>query len=210
VREVVIVGAGGMGRTWAEAMERANAEGADFDLLGFLDDGDIDAAVLDGYPPLLGPTDRLAEFGVDYFLGLGQPRDRRRFDAVASDLGLEPVVVAHPAGEVHRNSVMAPGSGIIGNGLIGASARLGCHTHVSWNGVIAHDCVLGDFVSIRSGVQLAGHVVVEDDCIIGMGAIVLEGLTVGAGAMVGAGAVVTKDVSPGVTVVGMPARLVER
>ncbi len=205
-----MVGAGGMGRTWAEAIERANAEGADFDLLGFLDDGEVDLAVLGGYPPLLGPTDRLAEFGVDYSLGLGQPRDRRRFDAVASDLGLEPVVVAHPAAAVHRNSVMAPGSGIIGNGLIGASARLGRHTHVSWNGVIAHDCVLGDFVSIRPGVQLAGHVVVGDDCIIGSGAIVLEGLTVGAGAMVGAGAVVTKDVPPGVTVVGMPARLVER
>jgi acetyltransferase-like isoleucine patch superfamily enzyme len=105
---------------------------------------------------------------------------------------------------------MAPVSGITGKRLIGASARLGRHTHFSWSGKIAHDCVLEDFVSIRPGVQLAGHVVVEDDCIIGSVAIVLEGLTMGSGAMVGAGAVVTQDVPPGVTVVGMPARLVER
>lgn len=47
-------------------------------------------------------------------------------------------------------------------------------------------------------------------CSIGGGAVILPGVTVGAGAMVGAGAVVTKDVPPGVTVVGNPARILER
>ena len=40
----------------------------------------------------------------------------------------------------------------------------------------------------------------------GAGAIVLPGVTVGDGAIVGAGAVVTRDVAPGVRVVGNPAR----
>ena len=43
---------------------------------------------------------------------------------------------------------------------------------------------------------------------LGAGAVILPGLTIGAGAMVGAGAVVTRDVPPGVTVVGNPARAV--
>jgi acetyltransferase-like isoleucine patch superfamily enzyme len=45
---------------------------------------------------------------------------------------------------------------------------------------------------------------------IGSGAVILAGITVGAGALVGAGAVVTRDVTPGTTVAGSPARLLLR
>lgn len=48
--------------------------------------------------------------------------------------------------------------------------------------------------------------VVDDDASIGSGATILCGVRIGAGAQVGAGAVVTKDVAPGTTVVGNPAR----
>ena len=44
---------------------------------------------------------------------------------------------------------------------------------------------------------------------IGSGAIVLGGVTIGEGALIGAGAVVTRDVEPGATVIGNPARLFE-
>ena len=47
---------------------------------------------------------------------------------------------------------------------------------------------------------------VEDEASIGSGATILGGVRIGAGALVGAGAVVTKDVAPGATVVGNPAR----
>jgi UDP-2-acetamido-3-amino-2,3-dideoxy-glucuronate N-acetyltransferase len=47
---------------------------------------------------------------------------------------------------------------------------------------------------------------VEDGASIGSGATILGGVTIGAGATVGAGAVVTRDVPPGATVVGNPAR----
>jgi UDP-2-acetamido-3-amino-2,3-dideoxy-glucuronate N-acetyltransferase len=48
--------------------------------------------------------------------------------------------------------------------------------------------------------------VVEENASLGSGAVILGGLTIGEGALVGAGAVVTKDVEPGATVVGNPAR----
>ena len=47
---------------------------------------------------------------------------------------------------------------------------------------------------------------IEDDAWIGIGAIILKGVTIGAGARIGAGAVVTRDVAAGSTVVGNPAR----
>lgn len=51
-------------------------------------------------------------------------------------------------------------------------------------------------------------VTVEDDVWIGAGAIILPGITVGKGSVVGAGSVVTKNVPPGVTVAGNPARII--
>ncbi|MBA3483980.1 MAG: acyltransferase [Pirellulales bacterium] len=52
-------------------------------------------------------------------------------------------------------------------------------------------------------------VVIEDDVHIGIGAIILKGVYVGAGARIGAGAVVTANVPPGATVQGNPAQLVD-
>lgn len=51
--------------------------------------------------------------------------------------------------------------------------------------------------------------IIEDDAWIGIGAIVLKGVRIGAGARVAAGAVVTADVAPGATVAGNPARVRE-
>ncbi len=50
------------------------------------------------------------------------------------------------------------------------------------------------------------EVVIEDDCDIGIGTIILPGRRVGRGAIIGAGAVVTHDVEPYVIVAGVPAR----
>ncbi|CAN5385909.1 hypothetical protein BH23ACT9_BH23ACT9_05330 [soil metagenome] len=52
-------------------------------------------------------------------------------------------------------------------------------------------------------------VVIDDDVQIGVGAIVLKGVHIGAGARIGAGSVVTRDVAPSATVAGNPARMVE-
>ncbi len=49
--------------------------------------------------------------------------------------------------------------------------------------------------------------VVRDGASIGSGAVILGGIEIGAGSLVGAGAVVTRDVAPGETVAGVPARL---
>jgi acetyltransferase-like isoleucine patch superfamily enzyme len=50
---------------------------------------------------------------------------------------------------------------------------------------------------------------VERRASIGSGAVILCGVTIGAGALIGAGAVVTRDVAPGETVAGVPARVQE-
>jgi acetyltransferase-like isoleucine patch superfamily enzyme len=63
---------------------------------------------------------------------------------------------------------------------------------------------------IMDGPLRVAPVLLDDGCDVGVGAIVLPGVTVGRGAQVGAGAVVTRDVPPGAIVAGVPARVIGR
>ena len=77
---------------------------------------------------------------------------------------------------------------------------------------IAHDCVVGDFVTLAPRASINGNVHVADHAYIGTGAVLKQGrpgspLVIGEGAVVGMGAVVTKNVAPNTTVVGNPARV---
>ena len=82
--------------------------------------------------------------------------------------------------------------------------------------VIGETSEVGDDVTLYHGVTLGGtslekgkrHPTLEDGVIVGSGAQILGPVTVGAGARIGANAVVLKDVAPGVTMVGIPARQV--
>ncbi|HEX5803757.1 MAG TPA: serine O-acetyltransferase [Azospira sp.] len=83
--------------------------------------------------------------------------------------------------------------------------------------VIGETAVIGDDVTLYHGVTLGGtswnkgkrHPTLENGVVIGAGAKVLGPITVGAGAKVGSNAVVVKDVPPGTTAVGNPARIID-
>jgi serine O-acetyltransferase len=82
--------------------------------------------------------------------------------------------------------------------------------------VIGETAVIGDDVTLYHGVTLGGtswkpgkrHPTLEGGVLVGCGAKILGPITVGAGARVGANSVVISDVPPGVTVVGIPGRIV--
>lgn len=88
---------------------------------------------------------------------------------------------------------------------------IGRQFHANLYSYVAHDCVIGDFVTFAPAVRCNGNIVIEDHAYIGTGAILKQGkpgqpLVIGRGAVIGMGAVVTKDVPPGMTVVGNPAK----
>ncbi len=109
---------------------------------------------------------------------------------------------------------------------IGARCKIQSHTFICAGVVIEDEVFVGHGVmfvndkrprAVRDDGELQTEAdwellqtLVERRASIGSGAVVLGGVRIGAGALIGAGAVVTKDVSPGATVAGVPARLTGR
>lgn len=96
-----------------------------------------------------------------------------------------------------------------------SNIQIGRHFHANLYSYVEHDCVIGDFVTFAPGAKCNGNVHIHDHAYIGSGAILKQGtpdqpLVIGIGAVVGMGAVVTKNVPAGATVVGNPARILER
>jgi len=92
-----------------------------------------------------------------------------------------------------------------------SNARIGRHFHANIYSYVAHDCIVGDFVTLAPGAKINGNVVLEDGAYVGTGAIVKQGTpgkptVIGKGAVIGMGAVVTKSIPAGTVVVGNPAK----
>ena len=90
--------------------------------------------------------------------------------------------------------------------IIAPEAKLGRECIINTNASVDHECILGDGVEVGPGATLCGLVTVDVNGWICAGATILPRIKIGADAIVGGGAVVTKDVSAGQTVVGVPAR----
>jgi len=91
--------------------------------------------------------------------------------------------------------------------------RIGDATSIQDNSVVhvtggVSGTVIGSRVTVGHGVVVHACTV-EDDCIIGMGSIILDQARIGSGSIVGAGALVTPgtDIPPGSMVMGSPARV---
>ena len=96
-----------------------------------------------------------------------------------------------------------------------SNIKIGKFFHANIYSYVAHDCVIGDYVTKTKKKKCKGNIHIEDHAYIGTGAVIKQGtpekpLVIGKGAIVGMGAVVTKSVAAGTTVVGNPARILEK
>jgi sugar O-acyltransferase (sialic acid O-acetyltransferase NeuD family) len=136
---------------------------------------------------------------------------RRRLSSKCVSDGIQDLSVAAPTARLYDNCEVGPGSILCDFVTLTSDIKIGKYFHANIYGYVAHDCVIGDFVTFAPAVRCNGNVTIEDGAYIGTGAILRQGspgnpLVIGAGAVVGMGAVVTKNVPEGSTVVGNPAK----
>ena len=167
--------------------------------------------------PILGGDEllpRLIQSGVNHFavgLGaIGDTRPRQRLFELGISYGLKPLCVIHPTAIISPHAVLGEGDQILPGSILNTGAVLGQNVIVNSGAIVEHDCQVNDHVHVATGARLASTVRVGAGAHIGAGAVIRQCITIGARAVIGAGAVVVKDVAPGSTVVGVPARPINR
>lgn len=208
-----LIGAGGFGR---EVMPLLRAQVAN-ELadgtaeLRFVVEGTPDTPVVNNIPVVSIEAFR-AFAGHKYFnIAIADSYAREQIAATLEAAGARPISI-HAANSVCLDSNdIAKGAIFCSFSMTTSNARIGRFFHANIYSYVAHDCEIGDFVTFAPGVKCNGNVRIEDHAYIGTGAVIREGrggrkTTIGRGAVVGMGAVVLKDVPPGTTVIGNPAR----
>jgi sugar O-acyltransferase (sialic acid O-acetyltransferase NeuD family) len=141
-----------------------------------------------------------------FVVACGANDRRMELTELLTGKGVSLASVFHPAAVISPSSRIDDGSAILAGAIIGPRAALGRGVIVNHGASVDHDCCIEDFANLSPGARLGGRVHVGGSVFIGMNATVLPGLRLGERAVIGAGAVVTRDVEPNVTVVGVPAR----
>ena len=204
---LVIIGAGGFGREVLDLVRDVNSAAPTFDFLGFLDDGEVNADLLQRLGArLLGPSSQFADIAASYVIGIGASEPRSRIDALARSLGRKAAILRHPSATTGSDVQIGDGAVIAAGTRLTTHIVVGRHAHLNANCTVGHDTIVEDFATLYPGVHLSGGCVIEERATLGTGCVILPNVRVGRGAVVGAGAVVVRDVAPNTTVVGAVAR----
>lgn len=209
-KPMIILGAGGHSKVLIDALQRQSAN-----IIGITDpDPDLQGRDVMRIP-IIGDDDSILQYGVSDIVlvnGLGKVNrfnKRMQIYDTFKERGYMFTRVIHPSAIISPGAYIAEGVHVMAGAVIQTLATIGVNTIINTRASVDHECIIGDHVHIAPGATISGGVGIGDNVLIGTGAIIIQGIHVGASSIVGAGAVVTEDVMEGVTVMGIPARVVK-
>ncbi|MEM8831456.1 MAG: acyltransferase [Cyanobacteria bacterium P01_G01_bin.19] len=129
-------------------------------------------------------------------------------NSVCLDSGV--IIRTHDGGQVEigEHTYIGPYSSLVGHGKIeiGKDCRIASHCSIC-----AHNYNFNETATAirKQGINFKG-ITIEDDCWLGSGVRVVDGVTIAQGSVIGTGAVVTKDIPPYSIAVGVPAKVVSK
>lgn len=208
---IAIFGAGGLGRETVCFLNILNKEGADWNFIGFFDDGVEKGTQVSHFGEVLGGVEELNAWHEDLALiiAIGSPISVRGVrDRIVNQKIYFPNIIASSVEFTDEQSFS------IGEGnIIGGDCRFTCDVHIgSFNlfnsGVIVgHDAVVGDYNIFMPEVRVSGEVKIGDCNLFGIASIILQQLKVGNNIRLGAGSVLMTKPKEGNLYMGNPAKL---
>ncbi|MDP3651360.1 MAG: acetyltransferase [Rhodoferax sp.] len=184
-RRLLIVGAGGHGRSVAEAVFAAGI----YDVLGFVDDTALGIVQVGGYP-VLGTTDDLSAHRTSADIAIVAVGNNALRETLCDKLlaaGFELATVVHPLAFVSPSAAVGLGSAILAGAIVGAGARLGSGVILNCGAVVDHDAQVHDYGHLGVNACMSGGSVLgrrawmQAGSALGYGAKVDDGVVLQAG-----------------------------
>jgi sugar O-acyltransferase (sialic acid O-acetyltransferase NeuD family) len=209
-----LVGAGGFAREVMPYIKQDLAQTRQNCRAVYIDIVDTPRVVNDA--PVISEKEFFESESVKYFnVAIDNPKLRKSISQKYIEMGGVPKSIIASNSIFLDSNTIEPGAIFCTYSMVTANAKIGKFFHANIYSYVAHDCLVGDFVTFAPGVKCNGNVVIEDGVYVGTGAVIKQGtsknpIVIGSNAIVGMGAVVTKNVEPNQTVVGNPARPIVR
>jgi len=201
---LLVVSAGGFGRATASLARSDLGCGTAWDVKGFLDSR-TDLYNPSDLPIVGDPGTYRVQEGDIFICALGDPAAKRRYteNLRAQDANF---IVLRPDLTTGERVRLSPGGLFERKVSLGPDVSVGAFVTILSTTIVGYDVQIGDYCQIGSFVFIGGGARIGNDVVIHPHATILPGVAVGDGAVVGAGAVVIRDVAPGTTVMGNPAK----
>lgn len=206
MKELIIIGAGGMGRTMFDLARESYGYETEFVIKGFIDDN-LEALVgFKNYPPIIGTIADYMPCENDVFVCSIGGRSRNACIEKLLTKGAEFIPLIHQTARIGTNVRMGKGNLIGAFTTVAADACLGNYNFIQSLTIIGHDVRIGDWNRIDSQVMMVGATMVGNRNMIHTGAMINHNVHIGDDCTIGACSFVTMDVESGSTLFSSPAR----
>lgn len=207
MKQLIIIGAGGMGRCTYCIAEQSLGFGEDFQIKGFLDDNIQALDGFNGYKPVLST---IAEYKVEpddvFVCSIGEVQTKLKICEELKAKGATFYTLIHKDASIGKNTKIGQGT-IIDEGVhIDPDVTIGTDCLIQAQAIIGHDSQIGNYARVDTLCSLVGGTIVKDRATIYTHSMISHNVTVGEDAVVGACSFVIKNVKPGVSVFGVPAK----
>lgn len=206
MKNLIIIGAGGMGRTMYDLSRESLGYNIEFIIKGFIDD---DMSVLDsfnGYPPILGTISEYKPLEDDVFVCSIGGQSRSKCIQTLLEKGGVFISLIHKTARIGTNVQMGKGNQVGAFTTIAADAKIGDYNFIQSNTIIGHDVTIGSWNRIDSHVMCVGGTTIGDYNMIHTSAMINHNVHVGNNTLIGACSLVITNVEDNITVAGNPAR----
>ena len=202
MKDIIIMGAGDLGKDVAWLIERINEKTNEWNLLGFTEKGEMES--FQGYP-VLGTDDVIENYEDVYVVcALANTAIRKRIiDTLPSNAHVATLI--DPNAIIHRSAKIGEGSMIFAGAMVGIEAKVGKCCTVLYNAAVNHDVELGDYTTVYPNATISGRCHVGKYCEIGTGASIIQHVSICDNAKIGVGAAVFTNIKNPGTTVGNPA-----